>query len=165
MTEKQGMINLSRNGSKSYAFVIFSDSDVAFLQERKDATFCWFLYSFYFIHSVAKLKNNFLSSILQVVSRQIFVFHTSGGMSSRLAALIVFRIASRASSVKCSNLMSGLLLIISSICLSMISRGLASRYLKCLFHFWSLFSWLATFSFDLAVLFLPLTLFAVCHAN
>ena len=40
--KKYSIINLSSSGSKSYTFVIFIGSKVAFLQEGEDVTWCPF---------------------------------------------------------------------------------------------------------------------------
>ena len=53
MVKKQGIINLSRYITKSYAFVVPSDSDVTFLRKGKDGTFCLFLYGVFFKDSIA----------------------------------------------------------------------------------------------------------------
>ena len=55
--------------------------------------------------------------------------------------------------------MSSLPQVISSAGLSGISGRFSGRFLKWFFHFLSLSSWLAAFSFALKVLFLPLTLY------
>ena len=47
----------------------------------------------------------------------------------------------------------------------MILGGFPHRFFKCSFHFWSLFYWLATFSFTLEVFFFPFTLFTASHEN
>ena len=47
----------------------------------------------------------------------------------------------------------------------MISRGFSSRFLKCSFHSWCLFSWLSAFCFIPAMLFLLFNSFTVCHAS
>ena len=49
--------------------------------------------------------------------------------------------------------------------LSVISEVFQSRFWKSYFHFWSLSSWLAGFSFVLVMLFLPLPSFTVCHTK
>ena len=95
-----------------------------------------------------------------------FVFHTSGGISLRLAAflfLIFVSITLSLSCVNCPSLMSSWLLIIFMIGSSVTLVDFPSRFLKCWFHKCFCFSWLATFSLALTVLFLLLVLF-VCHA-
>ena len=42
---KQGILTLNSYSSKSYAFVIFSYSKLAFLGEDEDETICSFLYN------------------------------------------------------------------------------------------------------------------------
>ena len=53
---KQSIINLNPYRSKSYASVVFSDSEVTFLTEGGDAAFCPSLYCILFIYSIANLK-------------------------------------------------------------------------------------------------------------
>ena len=97
----------------------------------------------------------------------MFAVHTSGGISSRSAAfffiLIIFNTASSSSSVYCLSLILSWLLIILTVGLSVIS------FTKWLFgysfHFWSLSSKPAVFSFALEVLFLPSTSFTFHYAN
>ena len=96
------------------------------------------------------------------------VFHTSGGISSSPAAflfLILLRTESSSSLVKGPSLMSNCLLIILVIGSSVIFGGFPSRFLKCCSHSFTLSCWLATFNFALAVLFLLLTSFIVCHCS
>ena len=64
--------------------------------------------------------------------------------------------------VNCLSFMSRWPLIIFSVGLSVISGIFQNRSS---FHFWSLSTWPATFSFALEVLFLPLTSFTMGHAN
>ena len=51
--EKQDIINLSSDSSKSYASLVLCDSEFTFPDGEKDTTFCLFLYWVLFIHSVA----------------------------------------------------------------------------------------------------------------
>ena len=97
----------------------------------------------------------------------VLAFHTSGSNLLRPAAFMPFifsRTMSSSSSVNCPSLMSSWPLRVSSLGLSVKSGLFSIRFLKCSFQFWSLFSWLATFSFALKVIFLLLTSFTVCHA-
>ena len=58
MIEKQGIINLS-----SYAFVVLSDSEVAFLGEGKDVAFCPFLFCLYMaLHNQRSSFNGIMES-------------------------------------------------------------------------------------------------------
>ena len=66
--------------------------------------------------------------------------------------------------INCPSLMSSWLLIILMIGLSITFRGFLSKFLKCCFHMCIHSSWLAAFSLALAVLFLLLTSFTICHA-
>ena len=52
MAKKQSFINFSRYSINSYASLVLRDSEVTFLEEGKDATFCPFLYCILFIDSV-----------------------------------------------------------------------------------------------------------------
>ena len=101
------------------------------------------------------------------MSSNCLVFHTSGGISSSPAAflfLIFLRTESSSSLVNGPSLMSNCLLIILVIGSYVMFGGLASRFSKCCFHGLILPCWFAAFSFTLAVLFIPLTLFIVCQA-
>ena len=98
-----------------------------------------------------------------IMSTDFFVFHTSGGISTRLAVLLRLTF-----SVQRQVLLLWCLLGYQQFFDRFISGSyvwVSNRFLKCSFHFWSLSSRLVGFSFALAVLFLPLTLFYVCHAN
>ena len=53
MIDKQGIINLSSNSSKSYAPVVLSESEITFLREGKDAAFHPFLYCVLLIQKAA----------------------------------------------------------------------------------------------------------------
>ena len=95
-----------------------------------------------------------------------FVFHTSRGISSRLSTLLFLIFLSTKSSsscVNCPSLTFSWLQIISLIGSSIIFTDFPSKFLKCCFHRCICSSWLVTFSLALAVLFLLLTLFTVCH--
>ena len=95
------------------------------------------------------------------------VFHTSGSISSTPTAFLflIFLITkSSFSCINCPSLMSSWLLIISMIGSSVTFRGFPSKFLKCCFYRCIHSSWLAAFSLALAVFFLLLTLFTVCHA-
>ena len=95
------------------------------------------------------------------------VFHTSGGISSSLVAflfLIFLCTESSSSRVNGSNLMSNCLLIILVICSCVTFGGFPSKFSKCCFHSCIRSSWLVAFSLALAVLFLLLISFIICHA-
>ena len=101
------------------------------------------------------------------MSSNCLVFHTSGGISSSLAAflfLIFLRTESSSSCVNCPSLMSNCLLIILVIGSCVIFGGFPSKFSKCCFHSFILSCWFAAFSFALAVFFLLLTSFIVCQA-
>ena len=76
--KKQCIINLSSYSSKSYAFVVLGDSEVTFLEEGMDAIFHPFLNWVLCIDCIWRSMSNFL------------VFQTSGGISLRLTALLLF---------------------------------------------------------------------------
>ena len=100
------------------------------------------------------------------MSSNSLVFHTSGGISSSPSAFLFKIFLSTESSsfcVNCPSLMSSWLLIIFVIGLSVTLGGFPSKFSKCCFHR-CIRSWLADFSLALAVLFLLLTSFTVCHA-
>ena len=134
--EKQGIIDLSSYSSKYYASVVLSDSEIAFLGKGK--------YAFKFF--------------CLLYFRGYYVEDCS------VSALNFSNTASSSPSVISLSLMYWRPLIFLDR-FSVISGGFLSRFLKCSFHFWSLCSWLSTFSFALEVLFLPLILFTVCYAN
>ena len=101
------------------------------------------------------------------MSSNCLVFHTSGGISSSPAVflfLIFLRTKSSSSLVNGPSLMSNCLLIILVIGSCVTFGGLASSFSRFCFHSFILSCWFAAFSFALAVLFLPLTLFIVCQA-
>ena len=105
----------------------------------------------------------FLSSILLFFYFPYFrrYFVETFGFST----LIFFSTTSCSSSKNYPNLMSSWLLIIFWINLSVTSEGFTNRFLKCFFHFCIyLFGW-QFFCFAFEVLFLPFTLFTVCHTN
>ena len=94
------------------------------------------------------------------------VFHTSGGISSSPAAflfLIFLSTESSSSRVNGPSLMSSCLLIILVIGSCVTFGGFPSRFSKCCFHGFILSCWFVAFSLALAVLFLLLTSFIVCH--
>ena len=101
------------------------------------------------------------------MSLNSLVFHSSGGISSSPAALLFLIFLSTESSSSCMNchsLISSWLLIIFVTGSSVTFSGFPSKFSKCCFHRCIRSSWLAAFSLALAVLFLLLTLFTVCHA-
>ncbi len=101
------------------------------------------------------------------MSSNFLVFHTFGGISSRPTVflfLIFLSTKSNSYCVNCPSLMFSWLLTISMIGSSLTFGGFPRKFSKCYFHRLIRFSWLATFSLALAVLFFQLTLFTVCHA-
>ena len=100
------------------------------------------------------------------MSSNVLVFYTSGDISSRSAAFQFFKIflstMSSSSCVNCPSLMSNWLLIMFVIGSSVTFWDFRSRFLKYCFQCIRS-SWLAAFSLALAVLFLLLTSFTVCH--
>ena len=84
-------------------------------------------------------------------------------MASSFSDLILFNVASSSSFLNCSSLTSSGPLIMFGISLSVILGGILSGLLKCSFHFQSLPSGLATFSFSLDELFFLLNSFTDCH--
>ena len=115
----------------------------------------------FFVHLSIVVK---LYTALQKESSMLLnshIFHTSGGISSSLAAflfLIFLRTESSSSCVNCPSLMSCWLLIIFVIGSSVTFGGFPSKFSKCYFHRCVRSSWLAAFILALAVLFLLLTL-------
>ena len=101
------------------------------------------------------------------MSSNCLVFHTSGGISSSHAAflfLIFLSTESSSSRVNGPSLMSNCLLIILVIGSCVTFGGFPSRFSKCCFHSFILSCWFLAFSLALAVLFLLLTSFIICHA-
>ena len=132
MMEKQGIINLSSYSIKSYASVVLSDSRVTFLGERSMQPFIHF--SFVYIQHC----------IIEEVCLQIFLSSKlHGGIFSRPAAFLhfifFFNTVSSSFSINCPSLIISWQLIIFWIGLSIISERFPSRFLKCSFHFRSLF--------------------------
>ena len=100
------------------------------------------------------------------MSSNYLIFHVSGSISLSRAAfvsLIFLTTESSYSFVNCPSLMSNCLLIIFVIGVRVTFVGFPSKFskgfLSCIRS-----SWLVTFSLSLAVLFLMLTSFTVCHA-
>ena len=94
------------------------------------------------------------------------VFHISGDISSSSAAFLFLICLSAKSSSSCVNLpclMSCWLLIIFVIVSSVTFGGFPSKFSICYFHRCIRSSWLEAFSLALAVLFLLLISFTVCH--
>ena len=134
----------------NYASLVLSDSEVAFLEERKDVTIYPFL--------------NYVLFIGCIEWSEKYIVKFSGGISSRPAAFLFLSFSTSASSVNCPSLISSWLSIIFwKVCLKNIG-WFQSRFLKFFFHWWSLSSWLVAFSFALEVLFLLITLFTVWYA-
>ena len=99
-------------------------------------------------------------SKLRSMLSNFLVFQISAGISSRLAALlffIIFYIVSSSSSTNYPSLMSSWPSMIFWIGWSVNLGGFLSRFWKCSFHFWSLFSWQAAL-----VLLFPSTNFIYC---
>ena len=94
------------------------------------------------------------------------VFHTSGGISLNPAAflfLIFLNTELSSSRVNGPSLMSNCLLIILVTGSCVTFGGFPSRFWKCCFRNFIRFCWFVDFSLALAVLFLLLTSFIVCH--
>ena len=90
-----------------------------------------------------------------------------GGISSSTAAflfLIFLSTELSSSRVNSPSLMSHCFLIILVIGSCLTFGGFPSRFWKCCFHSFVHSCWFVAFSLALAVLFLLLTLFIVCHA-
>ena len=101
------------------------------------------------------------------MSSNCLVFHTSGGISSCPAAFLflIFLCADSSSScVNCRSLISDCLQIILVIGSCVTFGGFPSIFSKFYFHSCIRSCWLVDFTLVLAVLFLLLTSFAVCHA-
>ena len=95
-----------------------------------------------------------------------FVFHNSGRILSSAAAflLLIFLSTKSSSCVNCPTLMSTWLQIIFVIGSSVAFGIVSNKFSKCCFYTCIRSSSLAAFSLVLAVIFLLLILFAVCHA-
>ena len=101
------------------------------------------------------------------MSSNCLVFYTSGGISSSPAVFLFFiflSTESNSSRVNDPNLMSNCLLIILVIGSCLTFGGFPSRFLKGCFHSFICSCWLVAFSLALAMLFLLLTLFIICHS-
>ena len=101
------------------------------------------------------------------MSSNCLVFHTSGGISTSLAAFLFLIFLCTESSSSCINgpsLMSDCLLIILVTGSCVTFGGFLSKFSKCCFHRYIHSSWPVAFSLALAVLFLLLTSFTVCYA-
>ena len=102
------------------------------------------------------------------MSLNCLLFHTSGGISSSLAAfLFLIFLSTELSStwVDSPSLMSNCLLIILVIGSWVSFGGFPSKFLKWCFHRCIRSCWLVAFSLALAVFFILLTLFIVCHVE
>ena len=88
------------------------------------------------------------------ISFNFFVFRTSEGISSKLAAFLF--LISILRQVLINNFFGWFI--------SDFERASVYKFLKCFFHFWALSYWLVAFS-TVDVIFLPLPLFTICHAN
>ena len=108
--EKQSIINLSSCSSKGYACVVLTDSKVTFLLSMSLLCFVYIV-----LHNQRSISPNFL------------VFHTSGDIMSRSAAILQLYFFSSASSSSSIN------------CISLMTSGLPSRFLMHSFYFWSFF--------------------------
>ena len=101
------------------------------------------------------------------MSSDCLVFYTSGGISSNPTAslfLIFLSTELNSSRVNCPSLMSNCLLIILVIGSYVTFGGFPSRFWKCCFHSVICSYCFVAFSLALAVLFLLLSSFIVCHA-
>ena len=100
------------------------------------------------------------------MSLNCLVFHTSGGISSSPATFLfkIFLSTESSSRVNGPSLISNCLQMILVIGSCVPFGGVLSRFSKCYFHSFIRSCWLVAFSLALAVLFLPLTSFIVCHA-
>ena len=101
------------------------------------------------------------------MSSNCLVFHTSGGISSSPVAFlfsIFLSTESSSSRVNGPSFMSNCLLIILMIGSCVTFSGFPSRISKCCFHSFNHSCWLVAFSLALAVFFLLLTSFIICHA-
>ena len=90
-------------------------------------------------------------------SLNFLVFHTSSGISSRMAALLILIFVSTTLSsfwVNSANLMPNWLLMVFMIGLSVSLGDFPNKFLKCSFYMCICSYWLAAFSLGLEVLFL-----------
>ena len=101
------------------------------------------------------------------MSLNSLVFHTSGSISSSLAAFLflIFLLTELSFyCINCPSLMSNSLLIILVIFSCVTFRGFLSKFSKCYFHSCIHSSWLVAFNLAFTVLFLLLISFTICHA-
>ena len=78
-TIEKHIINLGSYSSNSYASVVVSDSEVAFLGDKENAVLCLFI-----VFCLYKALHNRRST-----SSDKLVFHNSGHISVRLAAFLI----------------------------------------------------------------------------
>ena len=154
MIENHGIKNLSIYSSNCYGSVVLSNFEVAF-GEREDVAFCPLLYCVLLINNNVGLKKYVIKFPCFPYFSRYFVEACS------FTAFNFFQYFVKFSPINCQSLMS----IHFLVWLSLISGGFQSKFLKCSFHFWSLSSWLAAFSFGWEVLFFLVTLVTVCHTN
>ena len=99
------------------------------------------------------------------MSPNSLVIHTSGGYFIKPCCFSIFDFSLYwVEFFMRFSLMSNCLLIILVIGSCVAFGSFPSKFLKCCFHSCIRFSWLVAFSLALAVLFLLLTSFTVCHA-
>ena len=118
----------------------------------------WILAAIYCVQVIYNWSNT---------SWNFLVFYTSVCISSRPAAFLFLIFVSTMSNSSCVNspsLMSSWLVIIFMMNSSVTLGDFPGRFLKCSFLKCICSSWLAIFSLALAVLFLLLASFTICHA-
>ena len=142
LSEKQSFISRSSYCSRSSYSVVLIYSVFIFLGETEMLTFVHFWIWLVYNWNWRSIQLNFL------VPRPAV-----------LLLWISFNNASRDSFGNCPSLLSSWPLIISFVGLYVILGGFSSRFLCYCFHFWRNSSWLASFSFTLEMLSLPLTSF------
>ena len=108
---KESIVNISRYGSKDYALVVLSHSEVTLLEKREGTVFCLSVYCVLVTYSIAVSEQYVV---------EFPVFHISGGILSRPAAflILIFSTTLSSSCVNFPRVMSCRLLIIFVIGLS-----------------------------------------------
>ena len=136
--EKHSILNFHIYKSKGYTSIIKRSSGGA----GRMKLFVHFSKVFYLYTTLYHQKS---------ISSNFLVFHTSKVILFRSATFLL------------------LIVLFFQYCIrfflhSQILERFPRIFLKCSLHFWSLSSWQTALSFALKVLFLPFTLFTVCHA-
>ena len=124
VVEYQGIVNLSRCGSKSYTLVVLDNSKVTFPGEREHSVFCPSLSIVFWLYMVLQYQSSMLLNFL-VFYTFCWYFIKTGCFS-----VLNFSIKLSSSYINCLNLMSCWLLIIFMIGSSVTLGDFPSRLLK-----------------------------------